>query len=242
MPQPYNRMKRYFIELSRTQLFLSIAGALFILTWVFILGIIVGRGIVSDTITRAFRDQIAKLQAEKKELMDKYLVQEQPGQPSQQETLKPQLDFYDKLSKKGAGEPLVTALPPTAPQAPAQATPEPAVQKPAQTAVPEKAKIEKKEPPAEAKVKREPKIGLPETGAFLLQIGAYREEATAQSSFNRLKEKGYPAQLRLKDIPQKGGKWYRVQLGPYKTRAEAEKVLSKLAQDGFQALLISKKD
>lgn len=242
MPQPYNRMKRYFIELSRTQLFLSIAAALFILTWVFILGIIVGRGIVSDTITRAFRDQIAKLQAEKKELMDKYLVQEQPGGPSQQETLKPQLDFYDKLSQKGPGEPLVTPLPPTASQSPAQATPEPAVQKPAQTAVPEKAKIEKKEPPAEAKVKREPKMGPPETGAFLLQIGAYRGEATAQSSLSRLKEKGYPAQLRLKDIPQKGGKWYRVQLGPYQTRAEAEKVLSKLAQDGFQALLISKKD
>lgn len=242
MPQPYNRMKRYFIELSRTQLFLSIAAALFILTWVFILGIIVGRGIVSDTITRAFKDQIAKLQAEKKELMDKYLVQERPSEPSQQETLKPQLDFYDKLSKKEGGEAMVTPLPPTAPPMPAQATPEPAVKKQAQTALPEKAKIEKKEPPAEAKIKRETKPAPPETGAFLLQIGAYREEATAQSSLGRLKEKGYPAQLRLQDIPQKGGKWYRVQLGPYKTRAEAEKVLSKLAQDGFQALLISKKD
>jgi cell division protein FtsN len=242
MPQPYNRMKRYFIELSRTQLFLSIAGALFILTWVFILGIIVGRGIVSDTITQAFKDQIAKLQAEKKELMDKYLIQEQPGEPGQQDTLKPQLDFYDKLSKKDGGEAVITPLPPAAPPMPAQTTPEPAAQKPAQTAVPEKAKMEKKEPPAEAKAKREPKPAPAETGAFLLQIGAYREEASAQSSLGRMKEKGYPAQLRLKESPQKGGIRYRVQLGPYKTRAEAEKVLSKLAQDGFQALVISKKD
>ena len=65
-PQPYNRKKRFFIELSRTQMFLSIAGALFILSWIFILGIFVGRGYVSDTITRTFTDQIQKLQEEKK--------------------------------------------------------------------------------------------------------------------------------------------------------------------------------
>jgi len=38
----------------------------------------------------------------------------------------------------------------------------------------------------------------------MIQIGSYREEATAQSSVKRLFDKGYQAQLRMKDIPQKG--------------------------------------
>jgi hypothetical protein len=114
-PQPYNRRKRFFIEMSRTQLLISIAAVLFVLSWVFILGIIVGRGIVADTITSAMKTQIQKLQQEKKSLMDKYLGAEQgKGAPSEQ-ILKPQLDFYDNLSKK-TQEPLVMKVPqPTLP-------------------------------------------------------------------------------------------------------------------------------
>ena len=52
--------------MSRTQLFLSIAAVLFILSWIFILGIFVGRGYVSDTITLTLKNQIQKLQQEKK--------------------------------------------------------------------------------------------------------------------------------------------------------------------------------
>ena len=71
-PQPVNRRKRFFVELSRTQLLITVAASLFILSWVFILGIIVGRGIVADTITQHMKAQISKLQQEKKALMDKY--------------------------------------------------------------------------------------------------------------------------------------------------------------------------
>ncbi len=42
-----------------------------------------------------------------------------------------------------------------------------------------------------------------QNGSFMIQIGSYREEATAQSSVKRLSEKGYQAHLRMKDIPQK---------------------------------------
>ena len=114
-PQPYNRRKRFFIEMSRTQLLISIAAVLFVLSWVFILGIIVGRGIVADTITSAMKTQIQKLQQEKKGLMDKYLGAEPGKTASSDQILKPQLDFYDNLSKKNQ-EPLVMKVPqPTLP-------------------------------------------------------------------------------------------------------------------------------
>ena len=99
-PKPYNRKKRFFIELSRSQMFLSITGALFILCWIFILGIFVGRGYVSDTISRTFTDKIQKLQEEKKVLMDKYLGQEKKANIPQDEILNPSLEFFNKPSPK----------------------------------------------------------------------------------------------------------------------------------------------
>ena len=44
----------------------------------------------------------------------------------------------------------------------------------------------------------------------------------------------------MKDIPQKGGKWYRVQIGPFQSRLEAEKALIRLEHDGFQAVVLDK--
>jgi cell division protein FtsN len=76
--------------------------------------------------------------------------------------------------------------------------------------------------------------------SVIIQIGSYREEATAQSSVTRLSDKGYQAHLRMKDIPQKGGKWFRVQIGPFKSRSEAEKTMIKLGHDGFQAVVLEK--
>ena len=223
-PQPYNRKKRFFFELSRTQMLLSIAGALFILSWVFVLGIFVGRGYVSDTITRAFSDQIQKLQLEKKALMDKYLAQEKKNDIPQEEILKPQLDFYNKLSQKETGNAQLTVP---------QPTPKPASGE-------EKAETTNKPAPLEAKKESKAPQSSDEPSGFMVQIGSYREEATAQNSVKRLQGKGYPAILRAKEIPQKGGKWFRVQVGPLKTKGEAEKMVKKLGHDGFQAVVLEK--
>ena len=254
-PKPYNRKKRYFIELSRSQMFLSITGALFILSWIFILGIFVGRGYVSDTITRTFTDKIQKLQEEKKVLMDKYLGQEKTANIPQEEILNPSLEFFNKPSPK---ETVTTQ----------QTTPKPTPKPPTLEAKNDlsgkpdslETKNESKAPPAETKVSKIPPVetkvtkvppvetkdtkpsqkNLTESAGFVVQIGSYREESTAQSSIKRLSEKGYQAQLRMKDIPQKGGKWYRVQIGPFKNRLEAEKALIRLEHDGFRAVVLDK--
>jgi cell division protein FtsN len=267
-PKPFNRRKRFLIELSRIQMLLSVVGALFILVWIFILGVIVGRGYVSDTITKTFNEQIQKLQQEKKALMEKYLAQEKKPELSQDQIVKPNnLDFYDELPQHEKGgvqlkTPQATAKPPEPlakldadtkspsvepPKTPLKEPVKPSPKEPAKEVPKEPVKPAAKEtsavPPAKpAKESKEPSKEVKEApkkgGHFMVQVGSYREEATAQSSIKRLQEKKYQALLKAKDIPQKGGKWYRVQVGPYESRAEAEQMVKKLEHDGFQAVLI----
>jgi len=258
-PKPYNRKKRFLFELSRLQMLLGITGALFIVTWVFVLGVIVGRGYVSDSITRTFDDQIKKLQQEKKALMEKYLVQEKKPDLSQEEIVKPKnLDFYNELSQKNSGGTQLKIPQPAVKPPEAQTKPEAQEKKlpkesepprePVKTAGKEPAKEPVKEPaketvkapslPPESKVSKETKEALKKSGSHLVLVGSYREEATAQSSVKRLQGKQYHAYLKAKDIPQKGGKWFRILMGPYPSRAEAEKMVQKLGHDGFQAIPI----
>jgi DedD protein len=288
-PQPVNRRKRFFVELSRTQLLITVAASLFILSWVFILGIIVGRGIVADTITQAMKAQISKLQQEKKALLDKYMPSEQPPAGPQGEILKPPLDFYDQLGKKNQEHLVMTAPKPTAvppadtappatvlsppttekatekaqgkvppaapPPAPAPNPPpavtpgsaaglaSPAQAVPAPGAVKPGAPVAGKSPaapPAEKTRKEPPPSAAEPTGTFTLQIGSYRTEGTAQTVAQRLSSKGYHPRVSSQDIPEKGGKWFRVRIGPFKTKSEAENILKKLEQEGFQALLMGK--
>ena len=189
-PQPYNRRKRFFIEMSRTQLLISIAAVLFVLSWVFILGIIVGRGIVADTITSAMKTQIQKLQQEKKSLMDKYLGAEPGKTASSEQILKPQLDFYDNLSKKDQ-EPLVMKVP--------QPTLPPTTTAPPETKAPAEAPkaLETKPPsprPAEtagrAKVAGLPPPGKKDNRAAQGRGGANRR---LRSSIRGLSGRGYGA-------------------------------------------------
>jgi len=232
-PKPYNRKKRFFVELSRSQLVFGIAGALFILSWIFILGIFVGRGYVSDAISRTFTEKIQKLQEEKKALLDKYLAQEKKPDIPQEEILNPKLDLQKMLAKKETSNTL---------QVSPQPTPKPSLleKKNGLTGQPDsvETKQDTQEPPIQVKGPKGPQESLSESGSFIVQIGSYREEVTAQSGVKRLSEKGYQAHLRMKDIPQKGGKWFRIQIGPFKSKLEAEKTVKKLEHDGFQAVVL----
>ena len=94
----------------------------------------------------------------------------------------------------------------------------------------------------EKKITEPPKAAAVQTGDFVLQLGAYREEATAQTVIQRLSGKGYQAQVMAKDLPAKGGKWYRVRIGPFKNREEAEKMAKRLEHDGFQSIIVGNKN
>jgi cell division protein FtsN len=223
-PQPYNRKKRFIVELSRTQLFLSIMGVLFVLTWAFILGIFVGRGYVPDSITQTIQNQFRKLQSGKKALTDKYLAQEKKAEIPQEEVVNPRLEFFNKKQSAKGNETVQLTVP--------QPTPKPQEEKEIKKETPQP--IQATKVPAE---KTETPNGA---NGILIQIGSYREETSALSSIKRLQEKGYQPLLQTKELPQKGGRWFRVQLGPFKTKSEAQALIKKLERDGFQAVLLEK--
>lgn len=253
-PKPYNRAKRFVFELSRSQLLLGFTALLLILSVVFVLGIFVGQGYVSETITRTFTERIKKLEEEKNALLKRYLTP--PPQPRipEEEVVDPKLNFYRDLAKQEGAQTQEVIPKPTPLPSPSPATdlpmssPSPGDLKtrskipgptapPIKTdALPDQGKNAVKEAAKETKT---PNVGLKnESSVLAVQVGSYRDEATARALAKRLAAKGYPAQVKSKDLPEKGGKWHRVQIGPYSNRFEAEKTVIHLEHDGFQGVVV----
>ncbi len=93
--------KRYHLELSRTSMFFWSLGMFFLLAWIFVLGILVGRGVFPESVETLteLKSQIVKLQ---NMLSGK--------EPSALEQLKgpdkePKFAFYDELEAKGKALP-----------------------------------------------------------------------------------------------------------------------------------------
>ena len=62
--------------------------------------------------------------------------------------------------------------------------------------------------------------------SFTIQVGAFKDKATADSMVTRLKGKGYAAYLVAPESP--GAGLFRVRVGSYPARADAERVQAKL--------------
>lgn len=70
-------------------------------------------------------------------------------------------------------------------------------------------------------------------GAFALQVGAFKDRATAESMVGRLKGKGFAAYL---VTPQEG--LFNVRVGTFATRAEAEKAQEQLRGQKFDPFVV----
>ena len=73
----------------------------------------------------------------------------------------------------------------------------------------------------------------PAAGAFALQVGAFKDRATAESMVARLKGKGFPAYL---VTPQEG--LFNVRVGTFASRAEAEKAQEQLRGQKFDPFVV----
>jgi hypothetical protein len=85
--------RRYRIELTPVSAFLWSLGLLFLLSWIFVLGIMVGRGFIPDAVSLLsdLKGQINRLQ----EIAGRNRADEGPRREPNSE---PKLDFYDQLS------------------------------------------------------------------------------------------------------------------------------------------------
>ncbi|MDP2645343.1 MAG: SPOR domain-containing protein [Desulfobacterales bacterium] len=211
-PSPGPEKKPGKTAFSRTALW--VGGAVFISVWMFVLGVLVGRG------SAPVQFDMKKLQKELATLKEKLIRQEQLKYNMHPDAVdeKPHLGFFEALKEnQDILEKDLTADDETR-QRP---LPEKGAAGPAIKDETEQAKGEK------------------DGGAkhFFIQIAATKDMKTAQDIVAGLKEKGYPASRVLGYIPGKGI-WIRVRVGGFQHRAEAETVLGRLEKDKVKGVLM----
>lgn len=74
------------------------------------------------------------------------------------------------------------------------------------------------------------------TGGYLLQVGAFPDDAKAQAAKAKLALQGFVAHVQKVQIGQQT--WYRVRLGPYASAAQLEKVKQQLNGAGISAIAL----
>jgi cell division septation protein DedD len=230
------------IQISRKGMFVWIGLIVFVAGWMFVLGIMVGRGSAPVNI------DVGKLEQELAALKKKMLAQEQAkveAQVSGKEGGKPPLGFYEALKSPQKQEKPFQSLP----AKPVQPKPAP---------VPEKPKVKIK-PVAKPKPKPKPKPAIQtkpvrqpqpkiaakpaaqttaQKGRFAIQIAAVQDAQNAEKLVTRLRKKGYRAYQIRSEVTGKGV-WHRVRVGAFQDRAEANRMLAKLKGDRFGGMVVS---
>jgi cell division protein FtsN len=191
---------------------------LFISAWMFLLGVIVGRG------TSPVHFDIERLKKDFAEL--KKTVQKEKKRfkiDTRASNQIPNLEFYEKLKES---EDNVKAH-----QLLGKGKPE---QKP--RIIIEKPSVEKTQ---------EPEIIVPqktvdsENAKFTIQVAAHKDQKFADTMVEQLKKKGYRSyRSRIETSEQEV--WYRVRVGYFKNREEPQNILLRLKADGFTDAIIMK--
>ena len=247
--------KKPFFVLSRRKIAGWVVLIFFLCAWMFILGILVGRG------TAPVKFDIAAL--EKKispSEEDDGSDQGKAPAPEKPVTVKDKikLEFYEALKENKLEPDVPTLQKPEAGngkiEAPAEKTvpresknetaPKPA---PSESAS-QKAEEKKPEPAAGSQVKKpapkkESVAAVARTNAtgpvYTIQAASVRDAKDADRLIQKLKKGGYPAYRAIGKIPGKGI-WFRVRIGEYKSKSEAQSVMKKLEKDGLKPILVMK--
>jgi cell division septation protein DedD len=206
--------KTYRFEMTPLSLCFWSLCLLFLLSWIFVLGIFVGRGFLPGG---------ADLLTELKGRMDKLQTAVMPREPSKTRTENreeedPKLAFYERLSsRKNAVR--MGVEPPK--EAPAEKNPAGARQKGAE-----------KNPSASNRQ------GITSGASFqyTVQLASLGEKVRANAVIQRLRDQGYEAYVTEAVV---GGKvYYRVRCGHFLTREEAGQHARKLAKEaGFKGFV-----
>ena len=205
----------YEIQLTNKQLvFYFMAGATGLILS-FLAGVMVGRGV----------DQGAAEVQAARPVQDERIVSEETPRPAPSAQ---DLTYAQRLEGERTEERLERVKPSPAAITPPSLSPKMAALVPSPAAAgtaPRTAPASA--PPATAAARPAP------GGAFALQVGAFKDRATAESMVGRLKGKGFAAYL---VTPQEG--LFNVRVGTFATRAEAEKAQEQLRGQKFDPFVV----
>ena len=225
--------RKYHIELTPLSIFLWGGCLFFVLAWIFVLGILVGRGFLPGAVTALsdLRNQIG--------ILPPKVSREKPQEDlevAKKSDSKPKLDFYDDLSSKKV-EPPKEAGPPRNARKPnsSRQFPPPRASSGAQRAsdqdqagttnVSDLKKEAAREPPApEAK--------------YTVQLASLEDKNKAEKFISDLVQRGYPAYFFEAKV--KGKTYYRVRCGKFPSRKMAEDYATKLRKEAGMKGFVSR--
>jgi DedD protein len=232
-----SKKAKYQIELSSMSLIFWVVCIVFFMGWIFVLGVLVGRGFLpgANTAIADLKAQVSKLQ----EMVSRTKRTDQKSQA--REDIDSKLGFYDKLEgKKEDKKKPFPELPHEPPKSEKAGKPS------GQTVADVKADIARKETPAknqdQAKnpgTEKNVKEAAPDpakqaekvSGPFryVIQIAALDEKAKAEDMVRKISEGGVEAYLQ--ETVVKGKTFYRVRCGKFSTKEEANAYGQKLPKE-----------
>jgi cell division protein FtsN len=245
--------KKPFIVLSRRKIAGWFLLIFFLCAWMFILGILVGRG------TAPVKFDIAAIE-KKLEALKEDNGGAQGKERAQKESVtvkdKTKLEFYEALKENKVDTNVPVLQKPKVVERkiekPAEKTLSKKAQKKtvtssaSQKSASQKALPEKPEPAASPQKKKPTKekgkdAAVARTSAtgpiYTIQAASVKDPKDADRLVQKLKKRGYPAYRVIGKIPGKGI-WFRVRIGTYKSKSEALSVMNKLKKDGLKPILV----
>jgi cell division septation protein DedD len=234
-PDTPKAQRRFHIDLSGTQVFFCALCALVVLSWMFIFGILIGRGLPmvdsKDVSYRAEFFRFIGLGEEEQRLETENAAETWESPQQQQERQKKileSLNYYEDLSQKGSSIPQSTPATPPVPASQPPATKD----KTADQAAKSKAKqpsptAQRQDGTAQGSQKTASQQSAKEQDTpdnssehFTLLIASLRDGESARKLVDQLRSKGYNA--RLEPLDASGGtNWNRVLLGSFPNREGA---------------------
>jgi cell division septation protein DedD len=208
---------------------------LFVAAWMFVLGVLVGRGTAPVHFdTQALQEELAALRdamiKKERETVEKAIRGEDEKAP---------LEFYEALKKDKIDTAVQIPLPKVSRAEPSART----------------ETVESGQPPhksrsaimaKKATVPDQPTVGTTPsappavaatTGKLTIQVASLKDGAAAERIVANLKTEGYPAYLSRIVIPDKG-LWFRVRVGRYSDREQATADMDRLTRAQKKPILV----
>ena len=240
--------KKPFLELTRKKAAGWLILLLFVCGWMFVLGILVGRGTapVQFDVDKLKKDLLNELKAAvEKEKEEKKAAE--AAAPSDQASPdgKQALGFYEDLkSTKESQENINMGAAPKQEILPLSVPQKEVPVKEIQVKEPKIAKVnEKTIAPAEIKPLKSPEPALPEIAVkgpvYTVQIASVKDQESADKLVGDLVKKGYPAYRSSGEVQGKGT-WHRVRIGEFREKSEAEGILAGLGKDKIKGIIVKK--
>jgi cell division septation protein DedD len=232
-----SKKTKFQIELSSMSLVFWVVCIVFFMGWIFVLGVLVGRGFLpgANTAIADLKTQVTKLQ----EMLARNKRTDQ--KPQAKEDIDSKLGFYDRLeSKKEDKRKPFAELPPEPSKSEKTVKPSGAALAEVKADIAQKESLAKKQdtvksagPEKKGKEAAPEPVKATEKGSdpfrYVVQIAALDERAKAEDMVKKLSGRGVEAYLQ--ETVVKGKTFYRVRCGKFVTKEEANAYAMKLPKE-----------